>query len=62
MSKRFHVIAWGSDEHPDLDYFTDESPNDLGWKYPCINIALLQPITAAMLTDKFLDHKDAGSQ
>lgn len=43
---RYHVTAWGSDEHPDLDYETDDPPpSDLTWKYPYVNVALLTPIS-----------------
>lgn len=38
--KRYHVKAWGSPEHPDLDYEADEIPADLTWKYPCIIVSL----------------------
>jgi hypothetical protein len=41
---RLHIQAWGSDKYPDLDYYADEQPRDLTWKYPYVDVALLQAI------------------
>lgn len=37
--KRYHVVAWGSAEHPDLCIETDTLPADLNWKYPFVSIS-----------------------
>jgi hypothetical protein len=42
--KRYHIIAGGSDEWPDLDYHSDVYPSDLLWKYPFVDVQLLVPI------------------
>ena len=49
MNLRFRVQAWGSDEHPDLDFETDNPPRDLGWKYPFISVACLTAIPHSAL-------------
>jgi hypothetical protein len=36
---RYHVRAWGTEDHPDLDEFFDAVPADLGWKYPYIDVS-----------------------
>lgn len=46
---RYHVLAGGSDEHPDLDYYTNDYPKDLGWKYPIFSVVCLQPVTRSVL-------------
>jgi hypothetical protein len=42
----FHVLASGSNEHPDLDYTTDDMPNlsDLYAKYQYVSVVRLHPI------------------
>ena len=54
VGERYHIQAWGSPDHPDLDYRTDNPPYDLGWKYPYISVARLHPITKAEI-DAMLD-------
>lgn len=41
---KFRIIAWGSEELPDINIETDEIPPDLGWKYRCIDIQYLDMV------------------
>ncbi len=41
---KYHVSAWGSDIHPNLDYRTDDYPAGLSLLYPMVNVALLKTI------------------
>ncbi len=44
---RFRVIAWGSEELPDLDFETEAVPSNPG--YPFWNVACLTAIPASAL-------------
>ncbi len=45
MTKRYHVHAWGSPDHPDIDGEFDEVPPDLNWKYPFVSTTLQHAIS-----------------
>jgi hypothetical protein len=40
----YRIKAWGSEEHPDLDYCSKTVPDDLRWKYPRVDVQRLTPI------------------
>lgn len=48
---KFHVRAWGSEIHPDIDEVVDGYPSDLGWKYPYVSVAALEAVTEKELTE-----------
>jgi len=52
---RFHIIAWGSHDHPDLDYESDIRPTDLSWKYPFVTVVALTPVSIADVRDDLLN-------
>ena len=41
---RYHIQAYGSDKYPDLNYETDDCPTDLSWKYPFVDVRMLEPV------------------
>jgi hypothetical protein len=43
MTKRWHVIAHGSDEYPNLDVEVEFYPEGLLYKYPFISIQRIKP-------------------
>lgn len=55
MSARFHLVAWGSPDHPDLDQMCDDYPSDLSSKYPYVQIALLHSVSAKDLRDNLYE-------
>ena len=44
MTKRWHVIAQGSDEHPNIDGEFDAIPEGLLYKYPFVSIQGIKSI------------------
>ncbi len=55
MPERFHVMAWGSPDHPSLDYRTDEYPEGLAIKYPMVSVARLTDVTLSDIEESFID-------
>ena len=47
--KRYHIQAWGHPVHPDLDYESDVDDRDVYMQYPCVSVALLNPILHSVL-------------
>lgn len=48
---RVHIVAWGSNKYPDLDYEADD-PEELDlirWSYPCLSVECLTPIPYAAI-------------
>ncbi len=43
MTKRWHVHAHGSTEHPNLDEYVDTIPDGLLYKYPFVSIRRIKP-------------------
>ena len=55
---RYHVTAWGSEEHPDLDCEMDGYPSNLAFKYPYVSIAMLNVIRIEDIESLFDKAKD----
>lgn len=52
------IIAWGSDKFPDLDMEIDgDIPRDLCWKYPFVEVQLLEVVSASALRDALAKHQ-----
>jgi hypothetical protein len=43
----YHVVAYGSDERPDIDEIMDCVLEGLSWKYPFVHVRRLTPIVLA---------------
>ncbi len=58
---KVHIVAWGHPTLPDLDYQTDDL-NDLRYKqYPMQSIAILTPISKALIEAGLKEQKDDQS-
>ena len=44
MTKRWHVHAHGSTEHPNLDEYVDSIPEGLLYKYPFVSIQRIEQV------------------